>query len=166
VGKASVIVSQEGGNSISVRQLMAEDVDAAYNILHVHSESGAIANVSWYEVSVILSLYGNICFGLEEDRHLVAISLNLPMMDRKAIFAFLFSVEEEKVGQDFGRQLLKSVLENLKTLGWEAIQLRVLDHNKIARKFWRQAGFVEIPVPDWLEQKDSQATERLLERSL
>ncbi len=159
-------MSQEREKSTSVRQLTAEDADAAYNILHVHSEAGAIAGVSWYEVSVILSLYGNICFGLEEDSHLVAISLNLPIMDRKAIFAFLFTVAKEKVGQTLGGKLLTTVLENLKALGWETMQLRVLDHNQIAKKFWRQAGFVEISAPDWLEQKDSQATERLLERSL
>lgn len=125
-------------------QLGTGDVDEVFQLLTDDHIQG-IHKPSWYTISSVVNLYGEICGAIRIDGTLRAVSLNFPYLKNDGVYIYLFAVDIEQQRKGIGSYLFTSMAKMLREMGYRKISLRVLKNNQGALRFWLAKGFIPLP---------------------
>lgn len=144
-------------------QLGTSDIDEVFELLSDDHLYG-IHKPSYYTISSLLTLYGEICGAIKINGSLEAISLNCPFLKNDEVYVYLFAVSKEQQRKGVGSYLFTSMAKMLSAMGYKKISLRVLINNQEALRFWMEMGFngQSLQVSD----NDDEFAENFLERAL
>jgi len=140
-------------------RLVPRDIDDVVQLLtydHFHG----LDMPSFYTVSSLVNLYGDVCGSVRIDDALVAVSLNCPYLKRDGIYVYAFAVSRDQQRKGVGSFLFASMVKMLQEMGYKKISLRVLIKNPEALQFWMKMGFICLPM------QLSDSVENFLERDL
>lgn len=121
-------------------QLGTSDIDEVFELLSDDHLQG-IHKPSYYTISSLVTLYGEICGAIKINGSLKAISLNCPYLKNDGVYVYLFAVSKEQQRKGVGSYLFTSMAKMLRAMAYEKISLRVLINNQEALRFWMTMGF-------------------------
>lgn len=139
------------------------DVDEVFQLLNQDSLQG-IHKPSYYTVSSLVQLYGDICGSVRVGGCIAAVSINCPFLHGSGVHVYVFAVNNEQQRKGVGCFMFSSMVKVLREMDYEKISLRVLTSNQLALRFWKKMGFTFIPM-QFLDTNDAFA-ENFLEISL
>jgi ribosomal protein S18 acetylase RimI-like enzyme len=129
------------------------DCELIFNFLQDNDLTG-IHKPSFYTVSSLIYLYGELGAVAYDNDKIIAASLNCPFLNERSAYIYTFAVKKSFQKKGIGRLLYKSILDNLRQRCYTKISLRVLKTNQTALLFWQAMGFSKITFLDLIIDED------------
>lgn len=126
------------------RNITIDDLDEIFGFLSSSSVEG-VHKPSFYTLSSLIHLYGELSFLYQKNNKIIALSLNLPVIDNNGVYIYVFVVSSEEQGKGIGKKLFNYFLKQFMISGYNKLSLRVLASNTVAHSFWKQMGFRDTP---------------------
>lgn len=152
------------GSRVKFSCLKPEDTDQVYELLNERAWEGGFHNPSYYTISSLIQLYGDISIAARENNTIMAACINCPFLYEKAIYVYIFAVSPSHQRKGIGTSLHNNMALMLKQKGYQKTTLRAMMTNQIALSFWTKLGF--LIKEDIIPESNDIHSEYILERIL